>query len=59
MNDIKSRILRDIRALFGSTGEKNMNQDEIYKRLIKHNPVTYGRKNYQKDNVKEVLMEYA
>ena len=43
VNDVKSRILRDIRALFGSTGEKNMNQDEIYKRLIKHNPVTYGR----------------
>lgn len=36
-----------------------MNQDEIYKKLTRNNPAVYGKRNYMKENVKEVLMEYA
>lgn len=59
MDDVKTKVIEDIRTLFEREGARSMNQEQIYKKLTRTNPVRYGPKaELSKDNIIDVLLDY-
>ena len=51
-------IMNDVRLVFQTVGEKQVNMDEIIKRLGKSNPARYNRKGLTEDNIRDALKHY-
>lgn len=59
IDDVKTKVIEDIRTLFEREGVRTMNQEQIYKKLTRTNPVRYGQKaELSKDNIVDVLLDY-
>ena len=42
IDDVKTKVIEDIRTLFEREGARSMNQEQIFKKLTRTNPVRYG-----------------
>jgi hypothetical protein len=53
-----SQVINDVRNLMNFANSKQMNLNEILRKLQKSNPARYNTKDFKKDNILEVLTHY-
>lgn len=57
-SDVKSKIINDVRSIFNQNEAAQMKSDEIFRKLKKLDQMKYGHRDFTKDNVDQVLLEY-
>jgi uncharacterized membrane-anchored protein YjiN (DUF445 family) len=57
-DDIMSKVINDVRNLMNEHSVKQMNLNEIQRKLQRQNPARYNPKEFTKDNLQEVFNHY-
>jgi hypothetical protein len=51
-------VINDVRTVMNNSNQKQMNVNEILKKLARANPARYNQKDFKRDNILEVFNYY-